>query len=280
MSFPNIPDVDPYIGINFEDSINLLLASIAMEEISLSKLMDAETKKILCVLKDCCYDDWEVEDALKVNKSVDNTIKNMIKLQMLLQFKLENVKELIPTTTCTTTTCTSTSSTTTCTHTHTHTHTHTYTTMSTTCTCSTTTKICSCSLIGSGKGIISNKKDEFYNSVANLSAFVCCCYDENKTIRYSVEADNANLCMNASNFNVKIKCPEHCTDKLVIYGNGYVSKNRCFKGKANFILTVCSTAFDTIEFIMEIKSDTNPKLNHNSGIVCVKGSNMKLNIFC
>ena len=46
MSFPNIPDVDPAIDIDSCHAINLLLASIAMEEISLSKLMDAERDKI------------------------------------------------------------------------------------------------------------------------------------------------------------------------------------------------------------------------------------------
>ena len=40
MSFPNIPDIDPYINITFEDAVNLLLTSIAMEEMSLSRLME------------------------------------------------------------------------------------------------------------------------------------------------------------------------------------------------------------------------------------------------
>ncbi len=116
MSFPNIPDIKPDINIAFDDAINLLLTSIAMEEISLSKMLDAETDKILHVLgnsmKSDGESDYSFEDVLAVNKSVNNTIKNMIKLQMLLQFKLENIKEILPSTsTSSTTTFTSTSTT-------------------------------------------------------------------------------------------------------------------------------------------------------------------------
>ena len=41
MSFPTIPDITPDIDIDFCDAVNLLLSSIALEEISLSRLMDA-----------------------------------------------------------------------------------------------------------------------------------------------------------------------------------------------------------------------------------------------
>jgi len=44
MSFPNIPDINPDIDITLEDSINLLLMSVALEEISLSELISAEKK--------------------------------------------------------------------------------------------------------------------------------------------------------------------------------------------------------------------------------------------
>ncbi len=96
MSMPNIPDITPDIDVSFEDAVNLLLTSIAMEEISLSKLMDAESEKIKYVTKKqgCgrCHDD----DLLSVNESVNSTIINMIKLQMLLQFKLEKVEKMLP----------------------------------------------------------------------------------------------------------------------------------------------------------------------------------------
>jgi argininosuccinate lyase len=37
MSFPNVPDINPCIDIKQEDAVNLLLTSIAMEEMSLSE---------------------------------------------------------------------------------------------------------------------------------------------------------------------------------------------------------------------------------------------------
>ena len=51
MSMPNIPDIDPDINITSEQALNLILTSIAMEEMSLSTLMDAESEKIRYVLK-------------------------------------------------------------------------------------------------------------------------------------------------------------------------------------------------------------------------------------
>jgi len=173
VSFPKIPDMTPYIDISFEDSINLLLSSIAMEEMSLSKLMDAETCKILHVLKDCgCKN--SMQDALKVNKSVDSTIKNMIKLQMLLQFKLEDVKELIPTTTTTTTT--------------------TWSTTTTTCSASCPIiKECCCNLIGNAAGCVTNRCDAFFDQTAVLHAFVFNGDFKNRSLRYTIETEKECL---------------------------------------------------------------------------------------
>ena len=291
MSFPNIPDINPYINITFDDAINLLLTSIAMEEISLSKLMDAETNKILYVLDRCKHvdckhygskqNDTMLKDALEINKSVDNTLKDMIKLQMLLQFKLDNIKEFLPCTSSTTTTSTSTSTTTTCTKTTTH------TTTCTTSTCSTTTKKeCCASLSGIGKGCVINPCDEFYNHIAALYAFIFSSDIKNRTIGYSVGSDVFNLHMRSTGYNVKIQHPIQCTDKLVVYGKGYAEKHvKCkpdISGNVDFVLTVCKKAANNLEFRMEIKSETNPKLNHDSGFVLVKRdiSNLCLIICC
>lgn len=286
MSFPNIPDVDPYINLTFEDAINLLLASIAMEEVSLSKLLDAETKKVLCVLENCKYDDFGQErcncndailhDAIEINKSVDDTIKNIIKLQMLLQFKLENIIELLPCTSATTSA--STSTTTTCTRTtttNTSSSTTAQTTTCTTSTCSTTTKKeCCYGLIGTGKGCVPNCCDKFNNFMAKLYAVVYCRDIKNRTIHYCVGNDETNLRMCASGHQVKIHCPDQCTEKLVIFGKGYAEKQGSCPpntmGKANYILTVGHKIPGVLEFRMEINSDANPALNHDSGFVQVK----------
>lgn len=258
MSFPNIPDINPYINIKFEDAINLLLTSVAMEEMSVSKLIEAETQKKIYVTDDCKHRYHALNDRIKINKSVDETIKNLIKLQMLLQFKLAEIKEILSATSTTTTT-TSTSTTTT----------------STTLTCSTTTKKeCCCSLVGNGKGCVSNCCDEFHFQTASLSAFLSCRDYKNRTLRYTVENKDTGLRLYTTGYNIKMKCPCHCSDSLVIFGKGQVEKRLKHEpditGSADFILTVRKKADDSLEFRMEIRSGSNADLNHDSGFIQVK----------
>lgn len=70
MAMPEIPDMKPRIELNIEDVINLLLVSIALEEISLAHIINAEAEKLQEVLgKSCKHDDlMEVNEA--VNKAV------------------------------------------------------------------------------------------------------------------------------------------------------------------------------------------------------------------
>ena len=267
MSFPNIPDITPEISITFEDSINLLLSSIALEEISLSKLMDAEKDKILYVLKECKHKDSALKDAIDINKSVDDTMKTLIKMQMLLQFKLENVIEILP--------CTTTMSTT------------THTTTSTTSTCSTTTrKECGCSIIGKGKGCVSNECDEFYCQMAEIQAFAFSCDSKNRFIRYTVKNKENFLCMTASSYNIKIDCSSGCLDKIVIYGKGHMEKKSdCHApmvGTVNFVMKVWRKERDEMALQREIMSGNKPELNHNSGLINLKnsGQGFKIGSFC
>ena len=115
MSFPNIPDVSPAIDINREDVINLLLASIAFEELGLAHIINAEAEKIQFVLgtldESAPIDPPTIADLLKINSSVEHPLRNVIKTEMLLQFKLEDVIT-IPVSTTTSTTSTTTTSTT------------------------------------------------------------------------------------------------------------------------------------------------------------------------
>lgn len=101
MSYPNIPDITPDIDIKRKDVINLLLASIALEELGLSHIINAEAEKIQYVLGTLHRDDYRkpdqhvtVEQLLKINRSVEVALRNVIKNQMLLQFKLEDTINL------------------------------------------------------------------------------------------------------------------------------------------------------------------------------------------
>lgn len=91
MSMPNIPDIKPEISLDRCQTINLLLNSIALEEIALSHIMNAEGEKLQLFLKKNIGNSkgiWEIND------SVNKTLRTIVKSQILLQFKLEDVMTL------------------------------------------------------------------------------------------------------------------------------------------------------------------------------------------
>jgi len=98
MSFPSIPDIAPNISIDRNQVINLLLASIAFEELGLAHIINAEAEKIQFVLGTLPGvsppEPATLEDLLLVDKSVRKTLNTVIKDQMLLQFKLEDILEV------------------------------------------------------------------------------------------------------------------------------------------------------------------------------------------
>lgn len=91
MSLPNIPNITPIITLTRQESITLLLASIALEEIGLSHILNAEGEKIQRLLQN---ETVSLEDMLQINRSVERTLRSIIKNQMLLQIKLEDVLDL------------------------------------------------------------------------------------------------------------------------------------------------------------------------------------------
>lgn len=50
LSNPNIPNISPTVTLTRDDVINLLLSSIAMEELALAHIINAEGEKIQFVL--------------------------------------------------------------------------------------------------------------------------------------------------------------------------------------------------------------------------------------
>ncbi len=112
--------------------------------------------------------------------------------------------------------------------------------------------------------------------MAVLYAFLYCCDDVNRTIRYFVGNDDISLHMHASEYNVRIQYPVQCTDELVICGKGYAEKRvQCqpkITDQVEFILTIHKKVPNNIEFKMEIKSKKSPELNHDSGFVQINSS--------
>lgn len=76
-----------------EDAINQILSSIAMEEVGLSHIINAEAEKIQYALgtltrrsPSCVC----IKDVLDINKSVSDTLENIIYSQILLSAKMKN----------------------------------------------------------------------------------------------------------------------------------------------------------------------------------------------
>lgn len=93
MSLPNIPNITPTISISRTEVINLLLASIALEELGLAHIVNAEAEKIQFVLGTLngVHVAPSVADLIAIDVSVQTTLKDVIKKEMLLEFKLEEV---------------------------------------------------------------------------------------------------------------------------------------------------------------------------------------------
>lgn len=96
MSMPNFPSISP--EITREKALNMILASIAMEELGLSHIINAEGEKIQYVLNELtCKTGYgaSVEDILAVNKSVESLLEILMQNQMFLKSKMERVLEIM-----------------------------------------------------------------------------------------------------------------------------------------------------------------------------------------
>jgi len=93
MSQANIPNINPSITITRDDAINLLLSSIALEELGLSHILNAEGEKLQYAMGTLpgLSTPATLDELLQVNQSVINTLEAAMKKEFLLQSKLETV---------------------------------------------------------------------------------------------------------------------------------------------------------------------------------------------
>ena len=96
MSMPNIPDITPEIDMTRDEAVTLLLASIAMEEMGLAHILNAEGEKMQYVLKLQSKKTINVNEVLAVNESIERVIQSITRLQIILQDKLDHVVRIIP----------------------------------------------------------------------------------------------------------------------------------------------------------------------------------------
>lgn len=88
MGMPEIVGGD----VTQEQALTDLLESIALEEAALAHLINAEAEKVQAVVPDEQNgNEVDFDNLLQVNESVRGVIITAIKMQMLLQFKLEQV---------------------------------------------------------------------------------------------------------------------------------------------------------------------------------------------
>ncbi|MGE5371002.1 MAG: hypothetical protein ACM3QZ_03330 [Solirubrobacterales bacterium] len=106
MSFPSIPRITPCISLNRTQVVDLLLSSIALEEMGLAHIINAEGEKLQTVLANfqCkgepgshhCESSASCANIAVINREVRRTLQTVLKSQMLLQFKLEDILDTQP----------------------------------------------------------------------------------------------------------------------------------------------------------------------------------------
>jgi hypothetical protein len=90
MSMPSFPVVDP--PIDREDAVNQILSSIAMEELGLSHILNAEGEKlqyILGTLPGLNGPPATVSDVLAANESVRGLLETTVQNQLFLRAKMQ-----------------------------------------------------------------------------------------------------------------------------------------------------------------------------------------------
>ena len=97
MSLPSFPNVDP--PIQREDAVNQILSSIAMEELGLSHILNAEGEKmqyILGTLPGLSGPAATVEDVLNANESVRGLLETAVQNQIFLKGKMQGALDASP----------------------------------------------------------------------------------------------------------------------------------------------------------------------------------------
>ena len=97
MSLPSFPNIDP--PIKREDAVNQILSSIAMEELGMSHILNAEGEKlqyILGTLPGLSGPAATVKDVLNTNESVKDLLETATQNQLLLKSKMQCALDATP----------------------------------------------------------------------------------------------------------------------------------------------------------------------------------------
>lgn len=93
MSQANLPNITPDITLSRTESLDLIIASIALEELALAHILNAEAEKIQYVLGTLpgLSPAATISNVLAVNESVNCVLQTATQKQMYLQNKLKEV---------------------------------------------------------------------------------------------------------------------------------------------------------------------------------------------
>ncbi|MEC3653899.1 collagen-like protein [Bacillus siamensis] len=97
MSQPNLPNITPVVTHSRDDTIDLLLSSIAMEELGMAHILDAEGEKIqyaLGTIPGLTGPPSSLADILNLNESVRHTLDSLMKQELLLGSKLDSISNI------------------------------------------------------------------------------------------------------------------------------------------------------------------------------------------
>ncbi|MCY8809755.1 collagen-like protein [Bacillus atrophaeus] len=97
MSQPNLPNITPVVTLSRDDTINLLLSSIAMEELGMAHILNAEGEKIqyaLGTLPGLTGPPSTLDDVLNMSASVRDTLDSLMKQELLLGSKLDSIANI------------------------------------------------------------------------------------------------------------------------------------------------------------------------------------------
>ena len=97
MSMPSFPNIDP--PIQREDAVNQILSSIAMEELGLSHILNAEGEKlqyILGTIPGLSGPTATVSDVLAANESVRGLLETAVQNQIFLKSKMQGALTASP----------------------------------------------------------------------------------------------------------------------------------------------------------------------------------------
>lgn len=278
MSMPNIPNITPIINIDREKAINMLMASIAMEEIGLSNIINAESEKIKYILNPHKCKSASIQEIKEVNQSVEKVMRNVMKIQFLLQDKLENIINVIPKEqTCPNPDC------------------NEYTKSKCKPKCKECTKN-KCepdfTIIGNGHGRIDNNCDPFNYGIFNIESNIKQVKDcFNLSLKYTI-------CKNTKKHNILVlllAIPEsmsfYCIDNLescnniknfnefIIKGQGVMSLSSKGKLLQQSTVDFTCTIFDYkyIQKLRMITTSSNILFNYDSGVLLIKSGHLKIN---